>query len=642
MTTIASINTTTGETGEGCEDQNWINMPDGTTQNPGYSYFKNDYCDRCGSNSQGANFPVVWNHPSAPSGGWWYDPSNGTNYCQCCPNEGTGTSTGEVPCEDLIAQDPAAHAACCKKCKGKGMLQNDPCFAHCKCCKTKPKPTPKSKALREVKNSQLRKLIRESLINELSASNIISYFSQLTSDRGPSGVQVDDNVRADLIGLALPAIEQTSISSNNISTLISNLLILKDEYDTTDGKSLQQQPEEVQTAVEYLSSKEASTAFNEITDIEKSIAAALKAGADTLGGSTEKIYTASAFPDGMRDSDFYKKAVEDGYKFILKPYLNGRSAQTLPVGDDGFTLEEMKKAQLRKLTREAIKQLVKEENQMLEDEESLLKEFFACDCGLYGGSGTEVCLNTSGGCQTCCDNQQISTSDDERIATPTTNTPTRGKKAQLRKLTREAIKQLMTEQMGTTYTMSTIQDAINDINAGQQVNFRYAVCLDQATDNNYFDNSGGTWSGNQSGCSSMMLANASVNALTTPLVGLNVSLSDAANDSNSGYYDLVFGSNYYDPCNNACVNYVSPQSNSGGTTTNPAPLNPGCTDSSALNYDMYADGCPDVNGVVDVNDISCCMIQPGGGVTPTNVGLPMASNDIKRMKDLAFRGKRKR
>jgi len=134
-----NINTTTGE---GCEDSNWINMPSGTTQNPGYSYFKNDYCDRCGSNSSGANFPVVWNNPSVPLGGWFYDPSNGTNYCQCCPDEGTGTSTGEVPCKDLIAQDPAAHAACCKKCKGKGMLQNDPCFAHCKCCKTKPKPVP--------------------------------------------------------------------------------------------------------------------------------------------------------------------------------------------------------------------------------------------------------------------------------------------------------------------------------------------------------------------------------------------------------------------------------------------------------------------------------------------------------------------
>jgi len=60
----------------------------------------------------------------------------------------------------------------------------------------------------------------------------------------------------------------------------------------------------------------------------------------------------------------------------------------------------------------------------------------------------------------------------------------------------------------------------------------------------------------------------------------------------------------------------------------PPPLNPGCTDPSATNYDATADGC-EVNGVVDTNDTSCCMIQPGGGVTPTNVGPSMASNDTK-------------
>jgi len=86
----------------------------------------------------------------------------------------------------------------------------------------------------------------------------------------------------------------------------------------------------------------------------------------------------------------------------------------------------------------------------------------------------------------------------------------------------------------------------------------------------------------------------------------------------------------------------------------PTPLVAGCTVVQSLNYDATADGCPDANGVVDVNDISCCVIQPGGGVTPTNVGPTMASNDtkfatptpnpndpqVKRMKDLAFKGKR--
>ena len=95
---------------------------------------------------------------------------------------------------------------------------------------------------------------------------------------------------------------------------------------------------------------------------------------------------------------------------------------------------------------------------------------------------------------------------------------------------------------------------------------------------------------------------------------------------------------------------------SGGTTTTPVVLNPGCTVVQSLNYDATADGCPDANGVVDVNDVSCCtQTQPGGGVTPINVGPPMASNDtksitptpnpndpqVKRMKDLAFKRKRK-
>ena len=210
--------------------------------------------------------------------------------------------------------------------------------SHCSgCCQggtMVPRDGEERKTLNPPNNNKRRKTARK--LNELSASSLTGYFSDLTSDRGPSGVQVDDSVRADLIGLALPAIEQTKIDSPKIATLVSNLLILKNEYDTTDGMALKQQPEEVQTAVEYLSNKDALAAFKEITDIDEAIAAALKLGANP----TEKIYTATAFPDGMRDSDFYKKAVEDGYSFILKPYLNGRSAQTLPVGDDGFMINE--------------------------------------------------------------------------------------------------------------------------------------------------------------------------------------------------------------------------------------------------------------------------------------------------------------
>lgn len=65
-----------------CNDPKWINLQwGGTMGQPNYNYSKNNYCDRCGTNSQGANFPVSWN----PNGGnWYYDPANGTNYCSCC------------------------------------------------------------------------------------------------------------------------------------------------------------------------------------------------------------------------------------------------------------------------------------------------------------------------------------------------------------------------------------------------------------------------------------------------------------------------------------------------------------------------------------------------------------------------------
>ena len=64
-----------------CEDPNWTNLQwQGTIGQPNYPGGKNNYCDRCGTNSQGANFPVIW-----MNGQWQYDPINGTNYCQCCP-----------------------------------------------------------------------------------------------------------------------------------------------------------------------------------------------------------------------------------------------------------------------------------------------------------------------------------------------------------------------------------------------------------------------------------------------------------------------------------------------------------------------------------------------------------------------------
>ena len=92
----------------------------------------------------------------------------------------------------------------------------------------------------------------------------------------------------------------------------------------------------------------------------------------------------------------------------------------------------------------------------------------------------------------------------------------------------------------------------------------------------------------------------------------------------------------------------------------PIPLVAGCTVVQSLNYDPNADGC-EVNGVVDPNDVTCCtQTQPGGSTTPTNVGQQSADNltlqvadpitptpnpsdpQMKRMKDLAFRGKNKK
>jgi hypothetical protein len=66
-----------------CEDPNWTNLQwGGTIGQANYNGGKNNYCDRCSTNSQGANFPVIWN---PQNGQWQYDPINGTNYCQCCP-----------------------------------------------------------------------------------------------------------------------------------------------------------------------------------------------------------------------------------------------------------------------------------------------------------------------------------------------------------------------------------------------------------------------------------------------------------------------------------------------------------------------------------------------------------------------------
>ena len=74
-----------------CKDPNWAQLPwGGQIGEVNYIGGKNNYCDRCGQNNQGATFPVSW----GPSGEWQYDPQNGTNYCGCCPDTSTPPTQG--------------------------------------------------------------------------------------------------------------------------------------------------------------------------------------------------------------------------------------------------------------------------------------------------------------------------------------------------------------------------------------------------------------------------------------------------------------------------------------------------------------------------------------------------------------------
>ena len=82
-----------------CKDPNWQQLPPGGMPGePNYPGGKNNYCDRC--NQGNGSFPVSWNS----SGGWQYDPQNGTDYCGCCPSNPDG------PCDGFVDN------GCCSKC----------------------------------------------------------------------------------------------------------------------------------------------------------------------------------------------------------------------------------------------------------------------------------------------------------------------------------------------------------------------------------------------------------------------------------------------------------------------------------------------------------------------------------------------
>tara|TARA_R100001460_G_scaffold10366_4_gene24538 strand:- start:217 stop:801 length:585 start_codon:yes stop_codon:yes gene_type:complete len=169
------------------------------------------------------------------------------------------------------------------------------------------------------------------------STKVANSLNKLTKTVGDIKI-MNDNERSYLVGLGLAAIEQTKEVSPKIKELIENLLTLKNTFEK--GTSLNLQSEEVKAAVDYLNSKEALDALKLVTDIEEGMEAALAAGRALQGGSTEKIYTATSFPDGLTDSEFYKKATADGWKFILKPYLGNRRGTSLPVDKDGFALKD--------------------------------------------------------------------------------------------------------------------------------------------------------------------------------------------------------------------------------------------------------------------------------------------------------------
>jgi len=82
-----------------CEDPNWTNLQwGGTIGQANYNGGKNNYCDRCSTNSQGASFPVIWQN-----GQWQYDPINGTNYCECCPPP--VIINPDIPCGSLNEEE---------------------------------------------------------------------------------------------------------------------------------------------------------------------------------------------------------------------------------------------------------------------------------------------------------------------------------------------------------------------------------------------------------------------------------------------------------------------------------------------------------------------------------------------------------
>ena len=117
-----------------------------------------DDCWVCHGDPQSGGSCVQMSNISAMPAGWLNNvgiPQGFTFYndeatClaagpECGP---TQSPTIDLPCKDLIAQNPAFHNQCCKKdCKGKGLTPNHPCIPHCKCCTSPIKKDPKGNVI---------------------------------------------------------------------------------------------------------------------------------------------------------------------------------------------------------------------------------------------------------------------------------------------------------------------------------------------------------------------------------------------------------------------------------------------------------------------------------------------------------------
>ena len=254
------------------------------------------------------------------------------------------------------------------------------------------------------------------------------------------------------------------------------------------------------------------------------------------------------------------------------------------------------------------------------------------------------------------------------------------KKSKLRKLIRESIKGLMTEQNNPpAYTMSNIQDAITALQNGNYmytgpsgigvIHFSYHCCVAEAeaagsiTPNHPQVGNAGVFGHYNPSISD-------VSQLTSPAslgYGIFYSLEDLANNPNSGFYDdpssataacYAFnqsqqGCRFPNACNydpNALSGGASlctwgPAGPNYGPLENPHPCPPtpavigGCMDPLASNYDSTAN-----------TDDGSCMYPAGSGTTATIDRGPQTAtpdrtkNDpdvtqdnpqVKRMKKLA-------